>query len=142
MMQDIEPQQMANGNSLTADAFGTSDFDFILANPPYGVDWKGYAAPIKDEHAVLGPSGRFGAGLPRVSDGSLLFLQHMLSKMKPTGLAGSASCCPARRCSPARPGRGSRRSAAGSWRTTGSRASSRCPTRCSTTPASRPTCGS
>ncbi|MEJ7834036.1 MAG: class I SAM-dependent DNA methyltransferase [Nocardioides sp.] len=85
MMQDIDPRQMANGNSLTADAFSTDHFDFILANPPYGVDWKGYAAPIKDEHATLGPSGRFGAGLPRVSDGSLLFLQHMLSKMKPTG---------------------------------------------------------
>ena len=83
MMQDIDPKQMANGNSLTADAFGGDHFDFILANPPYGVDWKGYAAPIKDEHNQLGHSGRFGAGLPRVSDGSLLFLQHMLSKMKP-----------------------------------------------------------
>ena len=85
MMQDIDPNQMANGNSLTTDAFRTDHFDFILANPPYGVDWKGYAGPIKDEHATLGHSGRFGAGLPRVSDGSLLFLQHMLSKMKRTG---------------------------------------------------------
>ena len=85
MMQDIDPRQMANGNSLTADAFSSERFDFILANPPYGVDWKGYAAPIKDEHARLGDAGRFGAGLPRVSDGSLLFLQHMLSKMKPSG---------------------------------------------------------
>ncbi|GAA1825427.1 N-6 DNA methylase [Microlunatus capsulatus] len=84
MMQDIEPNQMANGNSLTADAFDRA-FDFILANPPYGVDWKSYAGPIKDEHAALGHSGRFGAGLPRASDGSLLFLQHMLWKMKPTG---------------------------------------------------------
>ena len=83
MMQDIDPQQMANGNSLTADAFkNLPPFDFILANPPYGVDWKGYAGPIRDEHATLGHDGRFGAGLPRVSDGSLLFLQHMLSKMK------------------------------------------------------------
>lgn len=85
MMQDIDPKQMANGNTLTADAFATDHFDVILANPPYGVDWKGYAAPIKDEHEKLGHAGRFGAGLPRVSDGSLLFLQHMLSKMKPTG---------------------------------------------------------
>lgn len=85
MMQDIAPDQMANGNSLTADAFPAEHFDFILANPPYGVDWKGYANPIKEEHAKLGDGGRFGAGLPRVSDGSLLFLQHMLSKMKPTG---------------------------------------------------------
>ena len=86
MMQDIDPKQMANGNTLVDDAFATlPGFDFILANPPYGVDWKGYAAPIKDEHTKLGFNGRFGAGLPRVSDGSLLFLQHMLSKMKPGG---------------------------------------------------------
>ena len=85
MMQDIDPHQMRNGNSLTQDAFPTDRFDFILANPPYGVDWKGYAAPIKDEHEKQGYNGRFGAGLPRVSDGSLLFLQHMLSKMKPNG---------------------------------------------------------
>ena len=85
MIQDIDPARMRNGNTLTADAFGTHKFDFILANPPYGVDWKAYAAPIRDEHAKLGHQGRFGAGLPRVSDGSLLFLQHMLSKMKPAG---------------------------------------------------------
>ena len=85
MMQDTAPERMRNGNSLTADAFPTEKFDFILANPPYGVDWKAYAAPIKDEHAKRGFHGRFGAGLPRVSDGSLLFLQHMLSHMKPNG---------------------------------------------------------
>ena len=85
LMQGVEPDQMARGNSLTNDAFSAEHFDFVLANPPYGVDWKGYAAPIKDEAAKLGHSGRFGAGLPRVSDGSLLFLQHMLSKMKATG---------------------------------------------------------
>lgn len=83
MMQDIGPERMRNGNTLTADAFATEQFDFILANPPYGVDWKGYAKPIRDEHERLGMAGRFGAGLPRVSDGSLLFLQHMLSHMKP-----------------------------------------------------------
>lgn len=85
MMQDIDPRQMRNGNSLTQDAFPQERFDFILANPPYGVDWKQYAGPIRDEHEKQGMSGRFGAGLPRVSDGSLLFLQHMLSKMKPSG---------------------------------------------------------
>jgi len=85
MMQDTAPERMRNGNSLTADAFPTEKFDYILANPPYGVDWKAYAAPIKDEHAKQGFRGRFGAGLPRVSDGSFLFLQHMLSHMKPTG---------------------------------------------------------
>lgn len=85
MIQGLDPQFMAHGNSLTADAFPTDRFDLILANPPYGVDWKGYAQPIKDEHEKQGFHGRFGAGLPRVSDGSLLFLQHMLSKMKSDG---------------------------------------------------------
>ena len=85
MMQDIDPRRMRNGNTLTADAFPTEKFDFILANPPYGVDWKGYAKPIREEAEDLGFRGRFGAGLPRVSDGSLLFLQHMLSHMKPNG---------------------------------------------------------
>jgi type I restriction enzyme M protein len=85
MMQDIDPARMRNGNTLTSDAFSTQKFDFILANPPYGVDWKAYATPIRDEYEKFGHQGRFGAGLPRVSDGSLLFLQHMLSHMKPTG---------------------------------------------------------
>ncbi len=85
MMQDTAPERMRNGNSLTADAFPTEKYDYILANPPYGVDWKAYAAPIKTEHEKLGLHGRFGAGLPRVSDGSFLFLQLMLSHMKPTG---------------------------------------------------------
>ncbi|KAA1415351.1 SAM-dependent DNA methyltransferase [Nocardioides humilatus] len=85
MMQGIPPERMRNGNSLTEDAYAAEHFDFILANPPYGVDWKGYSGPIKDEHTKLGWTGRFGAGLPRISDGSLLFLQHMLSKMKPDG---------------------------------------------------------
>jgi len=85
MMQNVDPGNMAQGNSLTRDAFAVRKFDFALANPPYGVDWKAYAGPIRDEHAKQGFSGRFGAGLPRVSDGSFLFLQHMLSKMKPSG---------------------------------------------------------
>ncbi len=85
MMQGIDPARMRNGNTLTQDAFPTEKFDFILANPPYGVDWKAYAGPIRDEHNGQGHHGRFGAGLPRVSDGSFLFLQHMLSHMKPGG---------------------------------------------------------
>ncbi|MVA74777.1 N-6 DNA methylase [Auraticoccus sp. F435] len=85
MIQGVPADRMQRGNTLTQDAYAHQTFDFILANPPYGVDWKGYAAPIKAEHQSLGFHGRFGAGLPRVSDGSLLFLQHMLSKMKPAG---------------------------------------------------------
>ena len=51
-------------------------------NPPFGVDWKHYGESIKEEHEEKGKDGRYGAGLPRTSDGSLLFLQHMISKMK------------------------------------------------------------
>jgi type I restriction enzyme M protein len=74
---------IAFGNTLT-DADGHKDLRvrYALMNPPFGVDWKHYGAPIKDEHEEKGFEGRFGAGLPRTSDGSLLFLQHMISKMK------------------------------------------------------------
>jgi type I restriction enzyme M protein len=83
MMKGADADRMVQGNSLTQDGWSDKHFDYMLANPPYGVDWKGYAEPIKDEAERLGFNGRFGAGLPRVSDGSFLFLQHMLSKMKP-----------------------------------------------------------
>ncbi len=58
-------------------------FDYMLSNPPFGVDWKKISGEINDEHTQKGFDGRFGAGLPRVSDGSLLFLMHLLSKMRP-----------------------------------------------------------
>jgi len=73
------------GNSFTHDAFAGRKFDYILCNPPFGVDWRKVEKPVRSEHERLGFRGRFGAGLPRVSDGSLLFLQHMLAKMKPEG---------------------------------------------------------
>lgn len=57
-------------------------FDYMFANPPFGVEWKNQEDYVKQEYNVLGFSGRFGAGLPRINDGSLLFLQHMMSKMK------------------------------------------------------------
>src|SRR6478736_990901 len=82
LIQDVGADNMAFGNSLTQDAYPHTKFDYMLANPPYGVDWKSYAKPIQDEATALGFAGRFGAGLPRVSDGSFLFLQHMLAKMK------------------------------------------------------------
>lgn len=74
---------IAFGNTLT-DADGHKDLQvrYALMNPPFGVDWKHYGSPIKDEHEEKGYEGRFGAGLPRTTDGSLLFLQHMVSKMK------------------------------------------------------------
>lgn len=76
------PENIAFGNTLTQDAHKGKSFHYMLSNPPYGVDWKKYQDDIKSEADEQGMSGRFGAGLPRVSDGQLLFLQHMISKMR------------------------------------------------------------
>jgi type I restriction enzyme M protein len=70
------------GNSFSEDAFGGQRYDYLLANPPFGVEWKRVERVVRDEHDRLGFDGRFGAGLPRINDGSLLFLQHMISKLK------------------------------------------------------------
>lgn len=77
-----DPENIAFGNTLTQDAHKGRHFHYMLSNPPYGVDWKKYQEPIREEAADLGKEGRFGAGLPRISDGQLLFLQHMISKMR------------------------------------------------------------
>jgi type I restriction enzyme M protein len=77
-----DPEQIAFGNTLTQDAHKDKRFHYMLSNPPYGVDWKKYQDPIKNEAETLGFAGRFGAGTPRMSDGQLLFLQHMISKMR------------------------------------------------------------
>ncbi|WP_295145277.1 class I SAM-dependent DNA methyltransferase [uncultured Reyranella sp.] len=77
-----DPEQIAFGNTLTNDAHKSRTFHYMLSNPPYGVDWKKYQEAIRDEAETLGIDGRFGAGLPRISDGQLLFLQHMISKMR------------------------------------------------------------
>src|SRR5712692_7585096 len=71
------------GDSFTEDRFPDETFDYLLANPPFGVDWKKQQKEIQQEHDKRGFAGRFGAGLPRVNDGSLLFLQHMISKFEP-----------------------------------------------------------
>ncbi len=76
------PDQIAFGNSLTEDAHTGERFHYMLSNPPYGVDWKKYQDPIRKEHETRGFDGRFGPGLPRVSDGQLLFLLHMIGKMR------------------------------------------------------------
>ncbi len=70
------------GNTLTDPAFEGRTFHYGLSNPPFGVDWKQFRAQIETEHKVAGFAGRFGAGLPRVSDGSLLFLMHLISKLR------------------------------------------------------------
>ena len=70
------------GNTLSDDQLYADKFDYMLSNPPFGVDWKKVEGEIKNEHKLKGFDGRFGPGLPRVSDGSLLFLMHLLSKMR------------------------------------------------------------
>lgn len=75
------------GNTLSSDQLPADQFDYMLSNPPFGVDWKKIEGEIKGEHEVKGFDGRFGAGLPRASDGSLLFLMHLISKMRDTHLA-------------------------------------------------------
>ncbi len=82
MLKGQDATNIYPGNSFTEDGTAGERFDYMLANPPFGVEWKKYADPIKHEHESKGFAGRFGAGLPRINDGSLLFLQHMLSKMK------------------------------------------------------------
>jgi type I restriction enzyme M protein len=84
MIKGQDPKRITQGNSLTdEDGHAGTLFDYCISNPPYGVDWKKYEKQVKDEAENLGFSGRYGAGLPRISDGSFLFIQHMISKMKP-----------------------------------------------------------
>jgi type I restriction enzyme M protein len=82
LMSGQDPANIVKGDSFTQDGFAGRTFDYMLSNPPFGVDWKAIEKPIRDEHDSQGFAGRFGAGLPRVSDGSLLFVQHMISKMR------------------------------------------------------------
>jgi len=82
----IKGQNASNikfGNSFTNDGLIGETFDYGISNPPMGVEWKKVEKQIKDEHEKKGFAGRFGAGLPRINDGSFLFLQHLISKMKP-----------------------------------------------------------
>ncbi|OPX00676.1 class I SAM-dependent DNA methyltransferase [Geobacillus sp. LEMMY01] len=83
LIKGLNASNIKFGNSFTQDGLQNEQFHYFLSNPPFGVDWKKVQKEIEKEHKELGYSGRFGAGLPRVSDGSLLFLQHMISKMKP-----------------------------------------------------------
>jgi len=82
LIKGKDRNKIANGNTLSNDAYPEEKFDYMLANPPYGVDWNKIKPFITSENSELGFNGRFGAGLPRVSDGQLLFVQHLLSKMK------------------------------------------------------------
>lgn len=85
LIKGQNPSNIKFGNTFTVDGLEDEQFDYMLSNPPFGVDWKKAQKIIKAESENKGHSGRFGAGLPRINDGSLLFLQHMISKMKATG---------------------------------------------------------
>lgn len=76
-------ENIAPGNTLSNDGHPGRTFDYMLSNPPFGVEWKKVEKQVRAEHEQRGFDGRFGPGLPRVSDGSLLFLMHLLSKMRP-----------------------------------------------------------
>ncbi len=89
MLKGQDASHIVQGNSFDDDGHAGRTFDYLLANPPFGVEWKSVEHAVKDERDRLGFRGRFGAGLPAINDGSFLFLQHMISKMKPAAQAGS-----------------------------------------------------
>jgi type I restriction enzyme M protein len=80
MIKGQNAKNIYPGNSFSEDGLPDQQFDYLLSNPPFGVEWKKVQDVIKDEYNTLGYRGRFGAGLPRISDGSLLFVMHMMSK--------------------------------------------------------------
>lgn len=90
----IKGQDISNiklGNTLSDDQLRFNRFDYCLSNPPFGVDWKKVEKQVRDEADNQGFNGRFGPGLPRVSDGSLLFLMHLISKMQQPGTDSTGS---------------------------------------------------
>ena len=89
MIKGQNPANIVAGNSFSQDGHIGRKVDYLLSNPPFGVDWKNVQRVIEEEHETQGHNGRFGPGLPRISDGSTLFLLHMLSKMKPVKDGGS-----------------------------------------------------
>ncbi len=89
LIKGQNPYNIKFGNSFSQDGLVDEKFDYMLSNPPFGVEWKKVQKYINDEYDNKGFAGRFGAGLPAISDGSLLFLQHMISKMKRDNVNGS-----------------------------------------------------
>ncbi len=142
----IKGQDVANivaGNTLSEDGHGGRKFDYMLSNPPFGVEWKKVEKAVRQEHEQKGFDGRFGPGLPRVSDGSMLFLMHLLSKMRPAQEGGSRfgivlNGSPLFTGAPAA---ARAKSVAMCLRTTWWRPSLACQPTCSTTQASPPMCG-
>jgi type I restriction enzyme M protein len=89
LIKGQNPTNIKKGNSISEDQLEGQKFDYLITNPPFGVKWKKIQKKVQDEHDDLGHGGRFGPGLPSVSDGSFLFLMHLMSKMKSTEAGGS-----------------------------------------------------
>lgn len=89
LIKGQEADNIKRGNSFSNDGLPNLKADYLISNPPFGVDWSKAEKVVKDEHKTRGHAGRFGPGLPRKNDGSLLFLLHMLSKMRPADEGGS-----------------------------------------------------
>ena len=143
LVKGQDASHIVYGNSLSDDGHRGERFHYCIANPPFGVDWTKVEESVRDEHADLGFDGRFGPGVPRKSDGQLLFLMHLISKMRDPDKDGSRIAIVHNGSPLFTGGAGSGESniRRGSSRTTGWRRSSVCPSRSSTTPASPATCG-
>lgn len=93
LIKDEDTANIVKGDTLgdgkTKDGFEGERFHYMLANPPFGVEWKDQKTTVENEHKASGFAGRFGAGLPAINDGSLLFLQHMIDKMHPYAAGGA-----------------------------------------------------
>jgi len=88
LMKGQDPSNIRLGDTLADDKFAGQTFDYCLSNPPYGADWKSSQAAVKQEIQDLGERSRFHAGVPAVSDGQILFLQHVIAKMRPASQGG------------------------------------------------------
>ena len=88
LIKGYDPKNIVRGNTLSQDGFYNEKFDYQASNPPFGVDWKKVQEFVQNEFKTKGYGGRFGPGLPRVSDGSMLFLLHLISKMRPAAEGG------------------------------------------------------
>jgi type I restriction enzyme M protein len=143
LIKGQDAEQIKFGNSFSEDKHERLRVDYLMSNPPFGVDWTKAEKDIRKEYENRGHAGRFGPGLPRKNDGSLLFLLHMMSKMKAVEDGGSRLAI-VFNGSPLFTGgveSGRARSGGTYWRMICWRQSSRCRTRCSTTRGSIHTCG-
>lgn len=95
LIKGEQADNIKRGNSFSEDGLPDLKADYLISNPPFGVDWSKAEKVVNAEHESKGHAGRFGPGLPRKNDGSLLFLLHMLSKMKPADQGGRCFTTPA-----------------------------------------------